>query len=33
VNKLLTYALMLDSLIVPYIRFVMMIELKKVLSV
>ena len=33
-NELLTYAIMLDLLIVAYIRFVIMeIELKKVLSV
>jgi len=34
VNELLTYSVMLDSLIVAYLRFVtMLIELKKVLSV
>jgi hypothetical protein len=32
VNKLLTYAVMLDSFMVPYVRF-LMIELKKVLSI
>jgi hypothetical protein len=33
VNELLTYAVMLDSLIVVYIQFViLLIELKKVLS-
>jgi hypothetical protein len=33
VNELLTYAIMLDSVIVAYIQFMMMLtELKKVLS-
>jgi len=33
VNKLLTYAIMLDSLILVHVQFViMLIELKKVLS-
>jgi len=33
VNKLLAYAIMLDSLLVAYVQFVvMLIELKKVLS-